>query len=255
MPAAYLTIDGAIALAVLLFAISQIAMAVWPDLRRWPETISTRSGALDNPVVPAGPTFAIWSLIFAWSLAFAVWQALPEQRGNDLLRMVAPLAAGLFFFNTMWEAWVPRRSLDWGSVAIILVEVSLALGIVAVITTDGRHLTTAETWLMKGPLFLFAGWASAATFVNIASTMVRAKTRLDPREEKVALSILAAAICLGSLVGFASASLFYAAPVAWALAGIIVSSRGKPERKRVHMLAAASIPIVLIAATVSSFVR
>jgi hypothetical protein len=104
-------------------------------------------------------------------------------------------------------------------------------------------------------LFMFAGLASAATFVNIAPTMVWAKTRLDHREEKVALSILAATICLDYLVAFASKSLFYVAPVAWVLLGIIASSRGKPDRTRVRMLAAASISLPMIAAIISSFVR
>ena len=34
-------------------------------------------------VVPAGYAFSIWSVIFALSLAYAVWQALPAQRAKE----------------------------------------------------------------------------------------------------------------------------------------------------------------------------
>jgi hypothetical protein len=248
MSNAYSSFEGMIALAVVAFAMSQIVAAFWPDIRRWPETITTRSGALDNQMVPAGPTFAIWGLIFTWCIAFAIWQSLPAQRGNDLLRAVAPLAAALFFFNTLWEMWVPRKGLDWGSVAIILIEVSLSLWIVALLTVFPRALTTAEIWLVKAPLFVFAGWASAATFVNLASTMVWAGWRLDPREGAVALWILAAAVGLGAAVSFVSASLFYAAPVAWALVGIAFAARGKVERTGVQRLALLAIPLVIASA-------
>jgi hypothetical protein len=255
MPDASVSLDGLTALAVVTFAVSQIVAAFWPDIRRWPESITTRSNALDNQVVPAGPTFAIWGLIFAWCMAFAVWQALPAQRGNDLLRVVAPLAAALFFFNTLWEMWVPRKGLDWGSFAIILIEVSLSLWIVVVLTIYPRALTMAELWLVKAPLFVFAGWASAATFVNLASTMVWARLRLDPRDSVVSLWILAAAIGLGSAASFASASLFYAAPVAWALAGIAFAARGKVERAGVQRLALLAIPLVIAAAFAGQWLR
>jgi hypothetical protein len=247
--------EGLTALTVVAFAVSQVVAAFWPDIRRWPETITTRSNALDNQVVPAGPTFAIWGLIFAWCMAFAVWQALPAQRGNDLLRVVAPLAAALFFFNTLWEMWVPRKGLNWGSLAIILIEVSLSLWIVVVITVYPRTLTMAELWLVKAPLLVFGGWASAATFVNIASTMVWAQLRLDPRESVVSLWILAAAIGLGSAVSIASASFFYATPVAWALAGIAISARGKAERADTQRLALLAIPLVLVSALAGQWLR
>jgi hypothetical protein len=255
MPDAYASLHGLISLAVVVFAVSQIMAAFWPDIRRWPETITTRSNALDNQVVPAGPTFAIWGLIFVWCMAFAIWQALPAQRGNDLLRAVAPLAAALFFFNTLWEMWVPRKGLDWGSVGIILVEVGLSLWIVAVLTVFPRELTVAELWLVKAPLFVFAGWASAATFVNLASTMVWAGLRLDPRNGVVAVWILAAAIALGAAVSFASASFFYAAPIAWGLAGIAFAARGKAERAGVQTLAILAIPLVLASAFTGHLLR
>jgi hypothetical protein len=248
MPGLAFSSDIAISLAVLIFSISQIVMAQWPDLRRWPDTITTRSAGLDNPVVPVGPTFAIWGLIFAWCLAFGVWQVLPAQRGNDLLQAVAPLAALLFLFNTVWEWWVPRRSLDWGSVAIIIIEVALSLSIVTIITLFPRELTTTETWLVKGPLFVFAGWASAAAFVNLSSTLVWAKVLPDPDKGATPVIILACAILFCGVLAFASGSMFYALPVAWALGGIALASRGKPARRAVGLLAALSAPVVILIA-------
>jgi hypothetical protein len=45
--------------------------------------------------VPAGYAFTIWSLIFTLSLGYAVWQALPSERENPLLRRVGWLTASV----------------------------------------------------------------------------------------------------------------------------------------------------------------
>lgn len=122
---------------VLLLAVSQALMAFRPDLRGWPDTISTRSAALRTPVVPVPPTFAIWGLIFLSCGAFAVWQALPTNWGDPLLREVGWIALALLAGNVLWEAWVPRRGLDWTSVAIIVGELALALWLLFTVTAAG----------------------------------------------------------------------------------------------------------------------
>ena len=238
---------------VLLFAVGQAVMAFWPDLRSWPDTISTRSASLDNPVVPVPPTFAIWGLIFLSCAAFAVWQALPANWGDPLLRYVGWLALALFAGNIAWEAWVPKRGLDWTSVAIILIELVLALWLLFVVSY--ANLSGWTWWLAAFPFQLFAGWVSAATFVNLSSTMVRpfidkpvGVTGPDPRRPAIALALVGSAIVLGLVVTFLSGAWPYALAVAWALGGIVVANR---PRTTVAGTALAGVLAIALATFVS----
>ncbi|MEL7238513.1 MAG: hypothetical protein AAGK78_06600, partial [Planctomycetota bacterium] len=148
---------------VLLLAVGQAAAAGLPDAMGAKHTIATRSAALQTPIVPPGWAFAIWSLLFTGCLVFAVWQLTPAGSQSNFVRLVGWLAAGLFACNIAWEIYVPLRGLDWGSVAIITLE--LLLGVVIVLRIAGMGSIPASTyWLAAVPLLLLAGWITAATF-------------------------------------------------------------------------------------------
>src|SRR3712207_4028411 len=57
-------------------------------------------------VEPAPYAFTIWALIFALSLAYAAYQALPPNRDNPLLRRVGWFTAGAFFCTGLWSIFV-----------------------------------------------------------------------------------------------------------------------------------------------------
>ena len=49
-----------------------------------------------TPVAPAGPAFAIWSVIYAGLIAYAIWQLLPAQtRAPRHRRLGYPIALSL----------------------------------------------------------------------------------------------------------------------------------------------------------------
>ncbi len=60
-------------------------------------------------VEPATYAFAIWPLIFALSLAYAIYGALPANRENPLLRRIGWLTAGAFLCTGLWSVFVPQR--------------------------------------------------------------------------------------------------------------------------------------------------
>ncbi len=60
-------------------------------------------------VEPAGYALAIWALIFALSLAYAVYQAFPVNRASPLLRRIGPFTAAAFLCTGMWSVFVPLR--------------------------------------------------------------------------------------------------------------------------------------------------
>lgn len=243
---AYLSFDGLRATAVLLLAVAQAVMAQWPEWRRWPHTVPSRSAAQSVPVVPIDWVFAIWGLIFLGCAAFAVWQILPDQLDDPLLRGIGWLAAAAFALNTLWEYHVPKRDIDWGSVAIIGTALGVLLAIVIRLEAAEPH-DTLTFRLVAAPLQLLAGWISAATFVNLGSTLKLSGVRVG---RGLSLVLLLCAGALGAGVAFSTGALVYAAAIAWALFGIVVANRVRDHDTVIAVSAALLIPVVLGAALV-----
>ena len=245
MVAPYFSLDGLRAVLVLLFAVSQCVMAFWPDLRRWQHTTATRSAALDTPLVPVGPTFAIWGLIFAGCIAFGIWQALPGNLDHPMARQLGWLAALVFAANTAWEYVVPKFGMGWASVTLAGVEF-LGLGLILVFLAWGSWgLGPVEWWLVAAPFQLFAGWVTAAVVVNLSSVLRAEGLSIGPARSTVAL-LGTGAVALA--ITLTTSSVIYALAVMWALGGIALAARPHPERAPVRAAALALIAVLGIAA-------
>ena len=242
----YLSADGARAALVLVLALGQVLMAYWPELRKWPDTTPSRSAELRNPLVPIDWAFAIWGLIFASVVAFAVWQFLPGNLEDPLLRQIGWLAVLLFAGNIAWEAWVPKRGLDWVSVAIIWIELALLLAILLTIAQE--NLSGFGFWLVSAPFQLFAGWVSAAVFVNTASTLQQSGVRIGT---PLSLVLLLLAGILGGVVAVMTGGWIYATAVAWALFGLVMANTLREPNLPVAFLSGGLAVVVVAAATLA----
>jgi hypothetical protein len=242
----YLSSDGLRAALVLLLAIGQVGVAYWPELRRWPETTPSRSAKLRNPLVPIDWAFAIWGIIFASVVAFAIWQILPANLDDPLARQIGWLAVALFVGNIVWEIWVPKRDLDGVSVAIIWAELAILLAIWWFIASDDPQ--GWRFWLVSWPFQLFAGWVSAAVFVNTASTLQRSGVRIVT---PIAATILLLAGLLGALVAVQTDGWVYAVAVAWALFGIVIANTRREPNRLIAFLAGVLAIAVLASPTLA----
>ncbi len=247
----YLTSDGLRALAVLVLAIGQAAAAYWPDIRKWEHTITSRSQNLDTPVVPFGPFFAIWVVIFASCLGFAVWHALPGNLKDPYLRQVGWLAAALFAGNIAWEAYVPRKGFAWPSFYLILVELGIALALISLIQPYVAELVGVAFWLGVAPLCFFAGWVSVATFGSLSSTLVLTNSTFDPRTSKGSAIMIGAAGIFVSAIAIWSGSAVYATSALWGLIGVTVGTKAKKEPIAAMTAAAASMALIIASVAAS----
>jgi len=243
----YLSIDGLRALIVIVLAIGQAAMAHWPDLRNWPETISSRSARYSTPVVPIGWAFAIWGLIFLMCFGFAIWHALPTNLNDPFLRKLGWFGAAIFAINIAWELYVPKRDIDWGSVALIVLSYVLLLSAVSHIHNDPP--TGVLGFLAVSlPFQLFAGWITAATFVNLSSTLKMSGVNVGTG---VSLSLLTMAVLLGGIVSFVTGMIAYGMVIAWALFGIVMANRDNGGNAAVGRAALVAIPVAPLLAILS----
>lgn len=243
----YLTSDGMRAVIVFILAIGQAATAYWPDIRKWDNTITSRSANLDTPVVPFGPFFAIWLVIFASCIGFAAWHALHSNLNDPYLRQIGWLAAALFAGNIAWEAYVPRYGFKWPSFVLIIVELAIALVILAVLQGYVGQLEGWAYWLGAAPLYFFAGWVSVATFVSLSSTMVLTETVFDPRKGSTAAGMLIIAGILVAIIALWTGSAIYIASAVWGLLGVVVGTRIKKEPVTATAAAIASIGMIFVA--------
>ncbi len=222
MSSTYISLDGLRGILVLIFAVSQCVMAFWPDRRKWPNTTATRSAALDTPIVPVSGTFAIWGLIFASSIAFAVWQILPDNVAHPMAQQIGWIAIVVFAANTAWEYIVPKYGMGWSSVALAIVEF-VGLGLILIFLSWGSWaLTGVQWWLVAAPFHLFAGWVTAAVFVNLSSAL-RAKGFSVGNSLGLVLLVPTGLIAVS--IAWASGAIIYAAVVIWALGGITLAAR------------------------------
>ncbi|MEM9797788.1 MAG: hypothetical protein AAF919_14945 [Pseudomonadota bacterium] len=245
----YVSADGVRAILLLVLAVGQAFVAYWPEIRKWDHTISGRSAALDTLVVPFGPFFAIWLIIFGSCIVFAIWHALPENLDDPYLRSVGWLAAALFAGNIAWEAYVPRYGFKWPSVFLIILELALAVALLAKLQSFVTQLYGIAYWLGAAPLYFFAGWLSVAVFASLSSTLVLCRAPLDPRQTRFAVPLIAAACLVVTTLSVWTTSWVYASSAFWGLAGIVVGAWIK-KRPATSIAAAAASTASLATALV-----
>jgi MFS family permease len=211
----------------LVFAIGQaVAPAITPLIGL--PFVGAISDRYPTYVVPAGYAFSIWSLIFALSIAYAVWQLLPAQRENPLLRRVGWLTAAAFAASMAWEFVFPAGlyALSVAVIVITLVSLAAAVGRMAGWRTP---LTSAERWLVWIACGLYLGWITVATVANVAQTLTSyGVMELGLDAETWGMVMLIAAAAIAAAVTLATRNAGYPLAVIWALLAVFVARRAPP---------------------------
>ncbi|MFA7441243.1 MAG: hypothetical protein WCZ66_09770 [Sphingomonadaceae bacterium] len=225
MPAPVTARDAALLprLAVLVFAVLQALTPLLPRLGIG-QPIGERSDNVQTLITPAGWAFSIWGPLYAGSIIFAIFQALPSQRRSALLGRIRWPAAGAFLGNALWAAYAQLFGLGFISVLIILFTLVCLLIVYRDFSRWPPDFTRQERWLVLLPLSALAAWLTAATIANVAATL-----RFHGVEAGDAAPAIAAAVLIagGSI---AAAALYrsrgnpaYALVFLWALAGIYMA--------------------------------
>lgn len=212
--------------AVLVLAVGQLFSTLAFEL--WSPT-ELQSGVRFSPLVPPAGMFAIWGIIIAASILWAVLQVRPSVRDSPLRdRLVVPLSV----VHLGFALWLVAASLGQSSPLTLLVFVV----IVTAHAVAWRRITAARDeiagWertdrvvlsLSQG---LYAGWASMAFFVNLA-TVIQATGAPIVGSWGTTWQLLVIAAAAGAAVCFVvvtSGSWWYATAASYALIGAAISS-------------------------------
>ncbi len=189
------------------------------------QTTGDVADMFDVYFVPAGYVFSIWGLIYVGLIAFAVYQALPDQRENPRLRRVGYLFALSCVANV---AWLFLWHYEFFLLTMVMMVVLLALLIAIYLRLGiGRaDVPTAERWLIQLPISIYLGWISVATIANATTLLAYVDWGgwgISPGMWAVVM--LAAGVVLAAAMGFTRGDVAYMLVIVWAFAGIALKHR------------------------------
>jgi hypothetical protein len=217
-------------------ALAQPLAAALPSALGYP-SVSLRSGELPHPLTPAGYAFSIWGVIFLGLIALGV----ARLRSGTGSAWIGWPFVGALSLNAAWQFWVPPNGVDAVSLLIITGILSLLLVTAA---NAPATATGPERWLAKPVVMLFAGWVSAATFVNIAAALqFRGANPAGHSLDQQAIWLIGAAALAVGVLAFRLGHWAYGGAVIWAL--VAISAKNGHDGP-VAMTAWASIVVVIV---------
>lgn len=212
-------------------------------------------GALDSDgsfVAPARQAFAIWGVIYAGLIAYAIWQAFPSQRACARQRSVGWWIALTVVLNGLWVWTVQLGSLIQTVVVIALLLAALCVAFWRVVARPA-DMSQRAGWpgvlLIDGVTGLHFGWVFVATVANVAGWITFIAANTWPRDPAFWGAITV------SLVGVVAVVLAFVthgriAPnlaIAWGLAWIAVARAfGEPFQMTTAIAASVAAVIVLL---------
>lgn len=207
---------------VLAAATAQSVTVASPELFGFSETVISRVEPLEHGLTPIGYAFAIWGVIYAGNLAFAVWQALPANRSSELARQVGWWAVGMYLCNAVWQIWVPAVGADY--VSTIILGTELIFGMIVLLRMRDLAWAGVRLGWRAFPLGLLTGWVSAATFVNLTTGLIDAGSAIDPRVVPIATTFLIATITFCVMTVASTRSGAQALGICWGFHAIAVAN-------------------------------
>ena len=171
---------------------------------------------IERPSIqPAGYAFAIWSVIYLWLIAHAVfglWKRSEDPAWNAV-RIPLAVAVGV---GAVW-LWIAGQSAIWGTVTIWIMAGGAILAFL-------RADTGVDRWMLSGPTAIFAGWLSAASAVS-TGVLVAGYGWLG--DTGAAVAMLALVLGIAVAVQWRKPRMpVYGLTVIWALVGVIVANAG-----------------------------
>jgi hypothetical protein len=184
-------------------------------------------------IQPAGYAFAIWSVIYLWLIAhavFGVWKRA-DSADWDLVRLPLTVAVAV---GAVW-LWIAGQSAIWGTVTIWIMAGGAILAFL-------RADPGVDRWMLSGPTAIFAGWLSAASAVS-TGVLIAGYGWLS--DTGAAAAMLALVLAIAVTVQMRRPAMpVYGLTVIWALAGVIVANAG--ANLTVAVLAGSGIAVMAV---------
>jgi hypothetical protein len=241
-------------IAVLFFAALDIVSSFWLGS-------SLDQGQDSTPVyfLPFGLTFAIWGVIFASGMIYAVYQALPGQGNRVLHQRIGGWVALNAALTALWNftaglAGQPNQPgyqpLLVVATVFILMGMLYALTRVFIVFRE-MHGTIAgrDRWLVLFPVTVFFAWLNVAMIANTTAALDAVGFTGEPNGALWAAGMLLVASLLSSLMILYTrttlVTITYAAVIVWATVGIFFNNIDRSLLVAVLSLIVAGVAVVV----------
>ena len=205
-----------------------------------------QNGALSaqgSYLAPAGPAFAIWTVIYVGLAGYTIWQALPAQRTDARQRRAGWWIAGSMVLNGLWL--VAAR---FGTLLLtVLVIVALLIVLARIIVMLGAARNGVDLLLVDGAMGLHFGWVTIATVANIAAWLTQLLPESFAEQADVwGVVVLLVVTAIGVTSALATHRLAPAIATAWGLAWLAVGRLvGEPASMAIGVTAIGAAVVIL----------
>jgi len=208
----------------LIFSFAQFLVTLLPALGIG-IGIGSQSVSGVPQVQPIYWSFFIWFLIYAGCIAYGIYQALPAQRENEILRRVGFYTASAFIGVTAY-ALVAQFEIgsDWILIAIFIWIIASLFYAIIDLTEDRTRLKGTEEYAILAPVSLLLGWCSLAVFVNIAAILKDSGMLVTIETSFSLFLLLVAGSIAAGIIHLSKGNIWYTIPVIWGLIGVVITN-------------------------------
>lgn len=115
-------------------------------------------------ITPASYAFAVWGLIYLGLISLAIYQVLPGQKNNSLMRKIGYKLAISSISQIIWVFCFLYRQYAASFLAMLCILLPL-IGAYWSLPFKTR-ITPGQRWLIRTPISIYLAWISVATVVN-----------------------------------------------------------------------------------------
>lgn len=209
-----------------------------------------------NPtlITPAGYVFSIWGVIYVLLGVFAVYQALPSQRGSQFQRRIGWIFVLSSIANMVW-LFLWQSLLLVASTVLMFLLLSTLILIYLRLGVGKSKATIREKLAVHLPFSVYLGWITIASIANVAVTLVSVGwAGFGISQATWATLVVVVALLISILVLVTRRDLAYALVIIWALVGIATKQSGTPAIVTLTQ-AGAALVAVASAATLLTMLR
>jgi benzodiazapine receptor len=187
------------------------------------------SDRFDIYFVPAGYVFSIWGVIYLLLIAYTIYQALPAQRENPLLRQMGYLYILSGIANITW-LFLWHYEIFSLTLLAMLSLLGLLIAIYVQLGVGHQEVSAAFRWLVQLPFSVYLGWITVATIANTTQLLDFLNWNgWGVRPEIWAMIMLIVVAQLTGVMLLTRSDIAYGLVIIWAVVGIALKHAGTPE--------------------------
>ncbi|MCR8660666.1 tryptophan-rich sensory protein [Paenibacillus endoradicis] len=180
-------------------------------------------------ITPAGYTFMIWLLIYAFLIGFVTYSFTRKGKESKISETIGPYFLLSCLFNSSWIILWQFEKIN----SSVFMMLALLITLVVIYITTQKYIVSQKRklnyWLVSVPFSLYLGWICVATIVNIAVALLANQwDGLGVSEIGWTIIMLVVATLLAVGIGFRNIDPIAVLVFVWAFIGIAVEQHATP---------------------------